>query len=344
MASAFTFLISSCQKDEIKSTPPDPEYGMYYKILSFLEEKDGKPLTHPTLTTRTTYSPGDILDYVEGGRNLQYASNRPTWTTYDVRIDTFTIPLSSGYASQQNLEDLYDKIVDTASVHFYGINETDKFPYLFDAISIAYSTSLMTLSVTSSVGKGYRDLTPFGSTDYWDVSGGKCGPYSGGTDNAQDVMNDALNNYYLPYGCVFYTNVTYVSSELEELGWSSLNTSDPIPDDFSIDYRTFIVFCDDEELDPEDPCYSDTRPACSELDFAEIDCLTPSELNYYFGSIRSIYYTYHSNTGLNHISSNIYMEYGLCSYLLHFWAPSSLFGTQNSCLSEEYPTYLPPCC
>lgn len=344
----FLLFIMACQqeKDEIHTLPSGhgEDYSMYYKILTFLETKEGKPLTHPVLTPRTTYSPGDILDYVEGGMNLQYTDPRPTWASYDVVTDTFTIPLSSGYASQQDLEDLFDEVVDSASAHFYGIAETDKFPFLYDAVSLGYSTSLMTLKVTSSVGKVNKDLTPFTSTDYWNVGGGKCGPYSGGSDDAQDRMNDALNAFYAPYGCVFYTNVTYISGELEEYGWYDMNQNDPTPGDFSIDYRTFRFFCTDEEMDPEDPCYDPSIPDCDELDIDEILCLDPDELNYYFGSISSMYNSYYFDSGLYPISSDLFLEFGLCSHTFYFWYPEAFFGTQNSCVSSNFPTYLPQCC
>ena len=96
----------------------DGQYAMYYRILNFIETKNGIPITRPIISNRTTYSTTDILDYIEGAMNLQYTDSRLSWASYDVRTDTFTIPLAAGYASQQDLEDLFSEIEDTASVHF----------------------------------------------------------------------------------------------------------------------------------------------------------------------------------------------------------------------------------
>jgi hypothetical protein len=96
--------------------------------------------------------------------------------------------------------------------------------------------------------------------------------------------------------------------------------------------------------DPEDPCYTEDLPECTELDFEQIECLDPTELNYYFGSIVNMYNTYYFDTNLYHIESEIFIDYGLCENFLAFWSPWSFFGTQNSCLNPELPTYLPQCC
>lgn len=354
MAGTLLLMISSCEQDDGKTpvTDPDPEYAMYYKILSFIEQKDGKPLSHPVLTQRTTYSTNDILDYVEGGMNLQYTDSRLSWTSYDVRTDTFTIPLTAGYASQQDLEDLFDEIEDTASVHFYGITEPDKFPFLFDATNLTSDIGLMTLSVTSRVGKVHRDPTPFGSTDYWTVWGGKCGPYSGGTLQASEVIANALNDYYAPYGCTFFTNVvTAYYSDLYNFGWSDPNPGDTTSGDFIRDYRTYMFHCWDYELygDPGEWGCEDAIgfPDCGDFAIGGIRCIEPSEMNYYFESIRGIYSDFieaQENPYLAHIHSEITLETLLCLAVQEGWDPSVSFGQPNSCNTSNYPTYLPPCC
>ena len=354
MGCALLLIFSSCEQDDAKTPIADPasEYAMYYKILTFLEQKEGKPITQPVLTPRTTYSPLDILDYVEGGMNLQYTDSRLSWASYDVRTDTFTVALSSGYASQQAMEDLFDEIEDTASVHFYGISEPDKFPFLYDATNISNSLTLMTLSVTSRVGKVHRDPTPFGSTDYWDVEGGKCGPYSGGTLEASEVIANALNDYYDPYGCTFYTNVeTAYYSDLYSYGWGQANSSDPTPGDFIVDFRTYLFYCWDYHTwgDPETWGCEEAIgfPDCEDFDVADIRCLEPWEMNYYFESIRSIYADYRNaqpNPYLTHIYSEIHLGSDLCLAVQEGWDPEVSFGQPNSCDSSNYPTYLPPCC
>ena len=351
----FGSVILSCRNDDSNALMPDEEdgqYTMYYRILNFIETKDGMPSTSPIISNRTTYSTADILDYIEGAMNLQYTDSRLSWASYDVRTDTFTIPLTAGYASQQDLEDLFIEIEDTASVHFYGISEPDKFPLLYDATNLSSNLSLMTLSVTARVGKVHRDPTPFGSTDYWNVYGGKCGPYSGGTSQASEVIADALNDYYAPYGCTFFTSVTTAYyQDLKNYGWDDTNTGDTNPGDFILDYRTYMFHCWDYQSwgDPEEwGCEAAIGfPDCSEFDGEDIQCLEPDEMNYYFESIREIYADFRSaqaNPYLTHINSVIILDPILCLQTQEGWNPIVSFGQPNACNSSNYPTYLPPCC
>ncbi|MBK9982485.1 MAG: hypothetical protein IPP15_08680 [Saprospiraceae bacterium] len=321
----------------------DAKYETYYKMLTFIETMEGKQPTHPVFLPRGLYAPSNILEYVEGTMNLQYTDPRLTWDSYDNRTDTFTIALSSGYATLGDVQALVEKVRDTASVHFYSITEQDKFPVLYDAVNVSATSSIMYVSVLSMVGKVHRDPTPFGSTDYWDVFGGKCSPQSGGgTRKASDLINSALVEYFEPYGCTFFTNETEVY-DLHSYGWGQLNPHDPTPGDFNIDFRTWAFYCADE-IDPEDECLPEGIQLCSGFDEEDIKCLDPDEMNYYFGSIVDIYNSYTAETDLHHINSLNYLEFGLCDFLSEFWAAHVFFGTPNACESEIYPIPLPPCC
>jgi len=320
----------------------DAKYETYYKMLTFIETMEGKKPTLPVFLNRGIYAPSDILEYLEGLMNLQYTDPRMTWDSYDTRTDTFTIALSGGYASQGAVEALYEKVRDTASVHFYGISEQDKFPYMYDAVNVSATSSILSVSVLSMVGMIHRDPTPFGPTDYWDVFGGKCSPETGGGNKqASDVINDALIDYFEPYVCTFYTNETEVF-DLHSHGWHHLNEDDPTPGDFIVDYTTWSFFCADE-IDPEDQCLPEGIQLCSEFDANDIKCLAPDEMNYYFSSIVDIYNSYTTATDLHLINSLIYVEFGLCNFLSQFWAEHAFFGTPNECLGE-YPIALAPCC
>ncbi|MBK8829625.1 MAG: hypothetical protein IPN60_01980 [Saprospiraceae bacterium] len=355
VACTFTFLISSCHKDEIKAditTESDGQYDMYYRILSFIETMEGKPLSQPQLQPRTVYSPSDVILYVEGAMNLQYADTRPSWTSFENQTDTFTIAISSGYASQSAVDALFDEVRDSASNHFYSITEPDKFPALYDGAIIAFSSTQVTLTFLSKVGTISRDPTPFGSTDYWDVQGGKCSPYSGGTLEASEVIANALNDYYAPYGCTFYSNVeTAYYSDLYTYGWGNLNSSDPTPSDFIIDYRTYEFYCWDYQSwgDPDIyGCYEAIGfPDCGDFDMSDIRCLEPWEMNYYFESITEIYEDYlagQPNPYLTHAVSTITLNGPLCLQVQEGWDPIIHFGQRNSCLASIFPTTLPPCC
>lgn len=348
-------LLTSCSKENIQiseGTESSTKYDAYYKILTFLEMKEGKTPTHPILIPRTTYSPDDVVYYIEGGMNLAYTDAGLSWQSYESRIDTFTLTLSAGYASQQNLDNLFDEIRDSASVHFYSISDPDKFPIIYDATKIATTSSLLTIRFMSRIGKGHRDPTPFGSTDYWSVYGGKCSPYSGGTLDASQVIANALNDYYAPYGCTFYTDVVtagYV--ELLSYGWGQVNTNDNNPGDFIQDYKTWKFFCWDYGSygDPEEySCNAVGFPDCAELTSPSIHCLDPDNMNFYFQSIRNIYDSYlanQSNPYLVHKLSEIDFANLLCLEVSQFWLPTVSFGVPNECADPgDYPTYLPPCC
>jgi hypothetical protein len=314
---------------------------------------DGKTPSHPVLAPRTTYSPDDAVYYLEGGMNLAYTDSGLSWQSYDSRTDTFTLTLHSGYASQQDLDNLFDKIRDTASVHFYSISDPDKFPVVYDVTKISNTSSLLTIRFLSRVGKGHRDPTPFGSTDYWSVYGGKCSPYSGGSLEASQVIANALNDYYAPYGCTFYTDViTKYNTDLFAYGWSQVNTNDNNSGDFIQDYKTWKFFCWDygKYGDPEE--YGCTNaigfPDCAELTDPNIHCLNPDDMNFYFQSIRNIYESFlanQENPYLVHKLSDISLLYTLCLDVNQTWYPVVSFGVPNECADPgDYPTYLSPCC
>ena len=356
----FGSVILSCRKDDsntMTQEAEDGQYAMYYRILNFIETKNGIPITRPIISNRTTYSTTDILDYIEGAMNLQYTDSRLSWASYDVRTDTFTIPLAAGYASQQDLEDLFSEIEDTASVHFYGISEPDKFPKLYDATNLSSNLSLMTLSVTARVGKVHRDPTPFGPTDYWHaIHDGKC-DNSSNSKTASSKIADALNDYYAPVGCVFFTQITtYNPDDLKNYGWGDINPNDSVSGDFINDFLTFRFYCyDPNELFDTD-CDPTNDMPCGTWDegylgvtFNDIECLDPDEMNYYFSSIVSIYNNFlNAHYGKMHCGSDFYNSDDLgisCfGFYDYFWWGSIQFGTPNSCIESSFPTYLPICC
>ena len=297
---------------------------------------EGKEPIYPVLIPRTGYSISEVIEYVEGGMNLEYTDPSLTWDEYEHTVDTFTIALTSGYASQVNLEALYEKVRDTASVFFYSISESDRFPYLFDVVNLFSTSSTLQISVLCQVGKIHRDPTPFGSTDYWSIfpDGGKCGPYSGSSGNASSKLNSALIDYFSPYGCVFYTDMTYVGlSTLQDYGWWDLNGDDPTPEDNVIDYRTFNTSCEDGS------------PECDEFFENGIYCLDPDEMNYYFQSIVSIYNDYMNEMELDHRTSGLYFDTGTGAFNHYFWSADNWFGVRHDCIvGGDFPHVLPFCC
>ncbi len=316
----------------------DAKYATYFKLKSFYEMTEGKQPQYPALVPRSGYSADQAIGFVEGAMNLVYTDPGLTWKDYEHRIDTFELVLNSGVATEQAVEDLFNEVRDTASVFFYSISETDKFPYLYDVINITESSSLLTLSVHSIIGKVHRDPAPFGSTDYWSVfvGGGHCYPMSGGTGNASDRLNEVLNDWYAPYGCYVFTKMTEVlvdEFDLDDYNWFAENSNDPNPGDFILDYRTFYVECNEGNGD------------CATLANNGVFCLDPDEMNYYFQSIRSIYDDYSIHTGLSHKMSNIGLTTVNGNPKTYYWGCNNYFAVKEDCFEEgEYPYVLPFCC
>ncbi len=345
VATAFTLTYVSCNKDEITTqivVGHDAKYDMYYKILSFIETMEGKVPSHPAILPRTTYSPADILEYIEGALNLQYTDPSLTWEDYEDRTDTFTIALTDGYASQAAVEALYEKVLDTASVHFYSISEPDRFPYLYDAANLAASsTTLMYVSVLSKVGKVHRNPTPFGENDYWSVipHEGLCDPADDPSPyNASSIMSDVLNDHFKPYGCVFYTNETQVYSQNDQLdppliGWRADNPNE-VAGDWVMDFRTFYTACEHG------------TSQCSDFVDNGVYCLAPNEMNYYFTSILGIYNNYTSVTGLVPMLTEINLyETTQLGDDIKSWECNDVFATRNDCYEgNDFPFALPICC
>lgn len=339
MASAFSLLISSCHRDEIKTSEipyHDSKYDRYYEIVSFVETMEGKTPSNPFIMPRTDYTSSQLVTYVEGAMNLQYADPNLTWKSFENKYINFSVPVSSGIISASDVEALYEKVIDSASVHFYSIAEPDRFPFAYDLSIISQNSTTLLLSLQSQIGNVHRDPTPFGSTDHWSVfpEQGKCDPLSGGTENASDRMNSALIDYFAPYGCVFYTDVTHVSlSTMQGYGWWDINLEDIIPSDDILDYRTFNTYCEDGSIE------------CDEHFENGVYCLDPDEMNFYFQSIISMYNDFSEDMDLDHQSSGLYFDAGTGFYVHYFWNVDNLFGVRNDCIEGgSYPYVLPFCC
>jgi hypothetical protein len=337
VASSLLLLLVSCSREEIK-TPSDAnfeaKYETYYRIVTFIEQMQGKELSYPVLTPRSDFSPTETRDYIEGAMNLQYTDPELTWEDYDEATDTFTVLLTSGVATEVTVSALFEEVTDSASVHFYRIAEQDKFPYLYDATIISSGTSSMQLAVTSIVGLIHRDPTPFGELDYWSVfKEGLCDPNDQSTLSASDLQNDALNDWFTPYGCGVWTSIENIGTdELKPYGWEADNPTETAGD-WIMDFRTFVVEC------------NASTNECSILQDSGAFCLAPVEMNYYFQSIVDIY----DDFGYAEDLSLRMSTFGLLSqtngdYIRHFWSGSNRWGIRSDCIEGPYPYALPQCC
>lgn len=342
VVSIFTLICASCSKDAIKPqgiAEVDAKYVTYYKLRSFMERFEGKEPTHPALLPRTGYNVSQIIEYVEGTLNLVYADPSLTWETTVRSTDTFSLALQSGYASEQDVEDLFAEARDSASAFFYSITEEDKFPYLFDAVVLFSSSGQVDISVMTMVGKVHKDLTPFGEYDYWDIfqDMATCDPYDEGP-NASDVMTDAINDYYQDYACHFFTNESEISSPDPSpypsiTGWGADNPNESAGD-WIMDFRTFKTIC------------NSATNEC--LDFVNngVYCLAPDEMNFYFGQIISIFDDYSEEIELALITADIELqEKQVGNYFHKQWECNNFWGTINYCdEGNDYPHQIPFCC
>gem|GEM_PF-1955969 len=343
LALSFTLLCTSCSKDALKQQgipEIDAKYETYYKLRSFMERFEGKEPTHATLLPRTGYIVSQIVEYVEGTLNLVYANPSITWETTVTSTDTFTLALVSGYADEEDVEDLFAEVRDSASAFFHGITEEDKFPKLFDVVILSSSTSHVTISTLTMVGKVHRDLSPFGAYDYWDIFQGEatCDPLDEGP-NASDVMTDAINEYYQPYFCHFYTNETAISSTdppegfPDMTGWGADNPNE-VAGDRVMDFRTFKTSCD----------Y--TTSECLNFVNNGVYCLSPEEMNYYFGEIVAILNAYSTAIELDLMTASIGLQEDLNGVnRIKHWECYNFWGTLNYCDEDnDYPYLIPYCC
>lgn len=299
----------------------------------------GKTQTHPSLMTRSDRDPSEIVDYIEGAMNLEYTDAGLTWKDYEETTDTFEIAMTSGHAIDAAVGALYNEVRHSASAFFYRISEEDKFPYLYDVVSINATSTLFTLSVHQIVGKVHRNPGPFGSTDYWSViyNEGKCAPESGGTGSASDRISEALNDYFAPYGGHFYTNETQVSTlDMPKPfpDWGILNPDDPTESDFIIDYRTYKVFCEHNSNQ------------CDDFVNNGIYCLDPDQMNYYFQSIVEIMTSFEIESSLSHEMSRMSLVSATISNIDYkTWECGFIFGTVNFYADGNlFPFALPVCC
>ena len=342
LGTIYSVLAISCHKDDVNPqalADVDARYATYHKLRSFMERTEGKQPTRPSLLPRSGFDVVDVVDYIEGTLNLVYADAALSWEDYERTTDTFSLTMVGGYADEEDVIDIFEQARDSASLFFHNISEPDKFPKLFDVVILLSTTSQVDISVMAMIGVVRKDLTPFGELDFWEIfqDAGTCDENDSGP-NASDVMTDAINAYYLPYGCHFYTGQEEISSldpspfpSIE--GWGEDNPND-VTGDGILDFRTFKTICDH------------TTSQCLEFADTGAFCLAPDEMNFYFGSILSIYADYSEEIELDHMMADIeLLELNIENNQVKTWECNDFWGNLEYCdVGNEYPYLLPFCC
>jgi hypothetical protein len=153
-------------------------------------------------------------------------------------------------------------------------------------------------------------------------------------------MTDALNNYFKPYGCYFYTDLLEASSQDTELdpllstyGWGGDNRTE-VAGDWIVDFKTFRTVCDQ------------TTSECLDFVYNGIYCLAPEEMNYYFGAIVAIYQAYANAVSLDFMTSDIELyETENGDDVIKTWECNDFYGEMHYCdEGNDFPFFLPQCC
>jgi len=252
-----SFAIISCQKDkaEIKDESIKRDATKITKQLQAfkqnLQTKSGETMVADSAEW-----------YLEGLLNLEQANNTHEFGDVDFFHNTFTLTVTNGQISLNELNGLYTTIdawVETLK------QQSGNEDYTFDVVDLAFQeTGLksgeknLVVSLSGGLLGTIPNYYPFGTSDYWywGYELGKCGGFSGyiGKDASTELQRKFRNPIAVP-GPGYFTSIETISVT-------------PGVDN---------IF-DDPENAPYDGYMIYSQSGSS----GEFDqCLSPSDLNYY---------------------------------------------------------------
>lgn len=262
MLSASIITIFSCRK----SFEPQPNQVQVVNSSNDTEMKIQEFLNrmHSNLKAETTYSIEDAIWYAEATLNFTYAIYDSSFITLSRETSTFSIDLNQDNTINESaLLEAYENMVDSLAEHYGDIPSLTKHVVLCDVINNGVSSRILHLSMISVIGVGYTmyQSGTFGPTDYWYAGAllGKCGEYSGyeGRDATTELEYKLIHQLvYPPQNMrVYYTDI------------DSVQRVNPFYYEYPNSPRGFRGYYFSSE-DPD----------------AGIQCLPPSELNFYIST------------------------------------------------------------
>lgn len=255
-------LIFSCRKSIEPQPNPDqklkPANDTEMKIQEFLNRMQS------TLKDETTYSIQDAIWYAEATMNFTYTIYDSSFIILSRETSTFSIDLNQDNTINESaLLEAYEKMADSLAEHYNNIPSVTKHVVLCDVINAGTSSRILHLSMISVIGYSYTTYQygTFGPTDYWYAGGllGNCGDFSGfeGRDATTELEYKLLHPLIPPAENVrvYYTDESTVM-EIDPVDYPYANSPRG--------HRGYIY----GSFNPED----------------EVQCLPPTELNFYISS------------------------------------------------------------
>jgi hypothetical protein len=251
--------IFSCRKSIEPVTNPNqqmtPSSETELRIQSFLNR------SHDNLKVGKTYSIDSAIYYVEGALNYTYAIYDSDFVYLSRESSLFSINLNrDNTVNESDLISTYNKMIYSLEAQFDNIQSFTKHLMICDIINVSNSVGRLDLKMISVIVYNYNPnyYGSFGPTDYWYAGAnlGKCNGYTGYGDAAQQLQYKLLHP--------LVANVSNVR----------------------IYHFPVITVWD------IDPYFYDYTPAPREKrgyyfrgpDNSGIQCLPPSELNFYLSS------------------------------------------------------------
>ena len=260
MVAISIFAIFSCRKSDdphtiskqTMSSPSETELS----IQAFINGMKSN------LKDETTYTISEAIWYAEATLNYTYAIYDSSFVFLSRESSNFSLDINqSNTINHSELVAAYQDMVDSLEEHYDGIQTTPKHVMLCDITNSGVSGGVLHLSMKSVIACDYTasQYGSFGPTDYWWSGGmaGKCNNYEGEGDATTALEYKLLHPLIAsdPEKRIFYEDLDTITA--------------PDPDEY-----------------PYENAPRGTRGYWygSENPEDGIQCISPSELNFYISS------------------------------------------------------------
>lgn len=181
------------------------------KIQSFINRLNSD------LKVEKTYSIDSAIWYSEGALNYTYSIYDSDFVYISRESSLFSINLNrDNTVNETDFISTYSKMVDSLEVQYDNIQSLTKHLMICDIIDVSNSVGRLDLQMISVIVYDYNPIyySSFGPTDYWYAGAnlGKCNGYSGSGDAAQQLQYKLLHPLVtnVPNVRIFHFPVTTV--------------------------------------------------------------------------------------------------------------------------------------